>query len=123
MNELFLATLLDCGTIDLAKFLYELDLHEDNVFSNDIDFCYEKLKERAIVISSDLNINDLFQALDELVFESAFEQIEASEEFIECVNESFAGEYNYSNHVVGFNNIDELKSFDEWEQFSKLILF
>jgi hypothetical protein len=25
--------------------------------------------------------------------------------------------------VVSFNNIDELKSFDEWEQFSKLILF
>lgn len=123
MNELFLAILLDCGTNDLNKFLYELDLHEDNVFENDDDFCYEKLKERAVVISSDLNINALFQALDELVFESAFEQIEASEEFIECVNESFAGEYNYSNHVVSFNNIDELKSFDEWEQFSKLILF
>lgn len=123
MNELFLATLLDCGINDLNKFLYELDLHEDNVFENDDDFCYEKLKERAIVISSDLNINALFMALDELVFESAFEQIGASEDFIECVQENFSGTYNYSDHNIYFHNIDELKSFDEWEQFSKLILF
>lgn len=122
-NELFLATVLGCGVNDLRYFLYELDLHEDNVFSNDNDFSYQKLRQRAKEISSDININTLFVALDELVFESAFEQIEAREDFIKCVQENFSGTYNYSDHDIQFRNIDELKSFDEWEEFSELILF
>ena len=124
-NNLFVATMLGCGTYDLNVFFKKLDRYEDTVFLNDDDFSYQALIEQVkFETGNNYDINDLMQALDYMAVDSALGQIEKSEkfnEFDELVYKSINGTYDYSYSKLYFDNKEELKKFDEWKEFSELL--
>ena len=124
-NNLFVATMLKCGTYDLNVFFEKLDKYEDTVFYNDELFSYEALIEKTkFEFGSEYGVNDLMKALDYMAIDSALSQVTKSEkfnEFEELVYESINGFYNYSYTKLWFDNKEKLKSFDEWKEFSELL--
>ncbi len=107
-NNLFVATMLGCGTLDLNIFFEKLDNYEDTVFLHDEEFSYQKLIEET-----------KFRAGD-----SALGQVTKSEkfnEFDDLVRESINGWYNYADNNLYFDNEEELEKFDEWKEFSELL--
>ena len=124
-NNLFVATMLGCGTNDLGVFFERLDRYEDTVFLNDDDFSYQKLiEETNFMCGSEYGFNDLMEALDCMAVDSALGQIEKSEkfnEFDDLVHESMQGWYNYADNNFYFDNEEELKKFNEWKEFSELL--
>lgn len=124
-NNLFVATMLGCGTYDLNVFFKKLDRYEDTVFLNDEEFSYQALIEETKFNAGDgYGINDLMEALDCMAVDSALSQITQSEkfnEFDELVHEGMQGWYNYSDNNFYFDNEEELEKFDEWKEFSELL--
>lgn len=124
-NNLFVATMLGCGTYDLNVFFKKLDRYEDTVFLNDDNFSYQKLiEETKFEVGSEYGFNDLMMALDYMAVDSALGQVEKSEkfnEFDDLVRESIRGWYNYADNNLYFDNEEELEKFDEWKEFSELL--
>ena len=124
-NNLFVATMLGCGTYDLNIFFEKLDGYEDTVFLHDEEFSYEKLiEETKFRAGNDYGLNDLMETLDYMAVDSALGQIEKSEkfnEFDDLVHESMQGWYNYADNNFYFDNEEELKKFNEWKEFSELL--
>ena len=127
-NNLFVATMLGCGTFDLDIFFEKLDRYEDTVFVNDELFSYQALIEQAkFETGNNYDIKDLMRVLDNMAIDSALAQIKQSEkfdEFDELVHDSvrYWDNYNYSGTKIFFDNKEELKKFDEWKEFSELLL-
>ena len=124
-NNLFVATMLDCGTLDLNIFFKKLDNYEDTVFWNDEEFSYQKLiEETKFRAGDDWSFNDLMETLDYMAVDSALGQVEKSEkfnEFDDLVRDSIRGWYNYADNNLYFDNEEELEKFDEWKEFSELL--
>lgn len=124
-NNLFVATMLGCGTLDLNIFFEKLGNYEDTVFLHDGEFSYQKLiEETKFMFGSEYGFNDLMEALDCMAVDSALGQIEKSEkfnEFDDLVHESMQGWYNYADNNFYFDNEEELEKFDEWKEFSELL--
>ena len=124
-NNLFVATMLGCGTNDLGVFFERLDRYEDTVFLNDEEFSYEALiEETKFNVGDGYDINSLMETLDYMAVDSALGQVEKSEkfnEFDDLVHENIRGWYNYASSKLFFDNKEELKKFDEWKEFSELL--
>lgn len=124
-NNLFVATMLGCGTYDLNVFFGRLDKYEDTVFLHDEEFSYEKLiEETKFRAGNDYGLNDLMETLDYMAVDSALGQVTQSEkfdEFNDLVFESMQGWYNYADNNLYFDNEEELEKFDEWKEFSELL--
>lgn len=124
-NNLFVATMLGCGTNDLDVFFGRLDKYEDTVFLHDEEFSYEKLiEETKFRAGNDYGLNDLMETLDYMAVDSALRQVTQSEkfdEFNDLALESIRGWYNYADNNLYFDNKEELKKFDEWKEFSELL--
>ena len=124
-NNLFVATVLGCGTVDLNIFFGKLDGYEDTVFLHDEDFSYEKLiEETKFRAGDDWDFNDLMETLDYMAVDSALGQVEKSEkfnEFYDLVRKSIRGWYNYASNNLYFDNEEKLEKFDEWKEFSELL--
>ena len=124
-NNLFVATMLGCGTNDLDVFFGRLDKYEDTVFLHDEEFSYEKLiEETKFRAGNDYGLNDLMETLDYMAVDSALGQVTQSEkfdEFNDLVFENLRWSYNYSYTKLWFDNKEKLKSFDEWKEFSELL--
>lgn len=121
MNNNFVSILLDCGPYDVSEFFRKLDKYEDTVFYNDDDFSYNKLVENVRDNYSDYGLDAFNKELDIMAIESAFNQVESSDEFEELVWTGFNGYYDFSNNYFWFDNVEELKEFDEWEEFANLL--
>ena len=124
-NNLFVATMLGCGTLDLNIFFEKLDNYEDTVFFHDEEFSYEKLiEETKFRAGNDYGLNDLMETLDYMAVDSALGQVTQSEkfdEFNDLVFENLRWSYNYASSKLYFDNKEELKKFDEWKEFSELL--
>lgn len=124
-NNLFVATMLGCGTNDLDVFFERLDRYEDTVFLHDEEFSYEKLiEETKFRAGNDYGLNDLMETLDYMAVDSALGQVTQSEkfdEFNDLVFENLRWSYNYSYIEFYFDDKEELKKFDEWKEFSELL--
>lgn len=124
-NNLFVATMLGCGTNDLDVFFCRLDKYEDTVFLHDEEFSYEKLiEETKFRAGNDYGLNDLMETLDYMAVDSALGQVTQSEKFDEFNNlvfENLRWSYNYSYIEFYFDDKEELKKFDEWKEFSELL--
>ena len=124
-NNLFVATMLGCGTYDLNVFFERLDRYEDTVFFHDEEFSYEKLiEETKFRAGNDYGLNDLMETLDYMAVDSALGQVTQSEkfdEFNDLVFENLRWSYNYASSKLYFDNKEELKKFDEWKEFSELL--
>lgn len=124
-NNLFVATMLGCGTYDLNIFFEKLDNYEDTVFLHDEEFSYQKLiEETKFRAGDDWSFNDLMETLDYMAVDSALRQVTQSEkfdEFNDLALESIRGWYNYADNNLYFDNKEELKKFDEWKEFSELL--
>lgn len=124
-NNLFVATMLGCGTYDLNIFFEKLDGYEDTVFFHDEEFSYEKLiEETKFRAGNDYGLNDLMETLDYMAVDSALGQVTQSEkfdEFNDLVFENLRWSYNYSYIEFYFDDKEELKKFDEWKEFSELL--
>lgn len=124
-NNLFVATMLGCGTNDLDVFFGRLDKYEDTVFLHDEEFSYEKLiEETKFRAGNDYGLNDLMETLDYMAVDSALGQVTQSEkfdEFNDLVFENLRWSYNYSYIEFYFADKEELKKFDEWKEFSELL--
>ena len=124
-NNLFVATMLGCGTNDLGVFFERLDRYEDTVFFHDEEFSYEKLiEETKFRAGNDYGLNDLMETLDYMAVDSALGQVTQSEkfdEFNDLVFENLRWSYNYASSKLYFDNKEELKKFDEWKEFSELL--
>lgn len=124
-NNLFVATMLGCGTNDLDVFFGRLDKYEDTVFLYDEEFSYEKLiEETKFRAGNDYGLNDLMETLDYMAVDSALGQVTQSEkfdEFNDLVFENLRWSYNYSYIEFYFDDKEELKKFDEWKEFSELL--
>lgn len=124
-NNLFVATMLGCGTNDLDVFFGRLDKYEDTVFLHDEEFSYEKLiEETKFRAGNDYGLNDLMETLDYMAVDSALGQVTQSEkfdEFNDLVFENLRWSYNYSYIEFYFDDKEELKKFDEWKEFSELL--
>lgn len=124
-NNLFVATMLGCGTLDLNIFFKKLDNYEDTVFWNDEEFSYQKLiEETKFGAGDDWDFNDLMETLDYMAVDSALRQVTQSErfdEFDDLVRDSRRGWYNYADNNLYFDNEEELEKFDEWKEFSELL--
>ena len=124
-NNLFVATMLGCGTYDLNIFFEKLDGYEDTVFLHDEEFSYEKLiEETKFRAGNDYGLNDLMETLDYMAVDSALGQVTQSEkfdEFNDLVFENLRWRYNYSYIEFYFDDKEELKKFDEWKEFSELL--
>lgn len=124
-NNLFVATMLGCGTYDLNIFFEKLDGYEDTVFLHDEEFSYEKLiEETKFRAGNDYGLNDLMETLDYMAVDSALGQVTQSEkfdEFNDLVFENLRWSYNYSYIEFYFDDKEELKKFDEWKEFSELL--
>lgn len=124
-NNLFVATMLGCGTYDLDVFFGRLDKYEDTVFLHDEEFSYEKLiEETKFRAGNDYGLNDLMETLDYMAVDSALGQVTQSEkfdEFNDLVFENLRWSYNYSYIEFYFDDKEELKKFDEWKEFSELL--
>ena len=124
-NNLFVATMLGCGTYDLNVFFEKLDRYEDTVFFHDEEFSYEKLiEETKFRAGNDYGLNDLMETLDYMAVDSALGQVTQSEkfdEFNDLVFENLRWSYNYASSKLYFDNKEELKKFDEWKEFSELL--
>ena len=124
-NNLFVATMLGCGTNDLDVFFGRLDKYEDTVFLHDEEFSYEKLiEETKFRAGNDYGLNDLMETLDYMAVDSALGQVTQSEkfdEFNDLVFENLRWSYNYSYIEFYFDDKEELKKFDEWKKFSELL--
>lgn len=124
-NNLFVATMLGCGTNDLDVFFGRLDKYEDTVFLHDEEFSYEKLiEETKFRAGNDYGLNDLMETLDYMAVDSALGQVTQSEkfdEFNDLIFENLRWSYNYSYIEFYFDDKEELKKFDEWKEFSELL--
>ncbi len=120
-NNLFVATMLDCGTNDLSSFFAKLDNYEDTVFFNDEDFSYNKVVENVRDNYDKFTINALNMEVDTMAVESALRQVESSEEFKLAIWDGFNGYYDASYNKFWFDNVKELKTFDEWKEFASLL--
>lgn len=120
-NNLFVATMLDCGTNDLNSFFTKLDKYEDTVFFNDDDFSYNRVVENVKDDYDEFTINTLNEEIDRMAIVSALEQVESSDEFSELVWDGFNGYYDASDNKFWFDNVKELKTFDEWKEFASLL--
>lgn len=124
-NNLFVATMLGCGTNDLDVFFGRLDKYEDTVFLHDEEFSYEKLiEETKFRAGNDYGLNDLMETLDCMAVDSALGQVTQSEkfdEFNDLVFENLRWSYNYSYIEFYFDDKEELKKFNEWKEFSELL--
>ncbi|MDF4191052.1 hypothetical protein PV939_06065 [Ligilactobacillus salivarius] len=119
MNNIqFISILLDCGSYDLSRFFTKLDKYEDTVFRDDADFSYRKLIENVKDNYNDYNIESLNEGLDIMALQSAFDQVDSSDEFEELVWDGF--KYG-SNNEFWFDNEEKLKKAEEWEEFSALL--
>lgn len=122
-NNLFVATMLDCGTNDLDVFFGRLDKYEE--FLHNEEFSYEKLiEETKFRAGNDYGLNDLMETLDYMAVDSALGQVTQSEkfdEFNDLVFENLRWSYNYSYIEFYFDDKEELKKFDEWKEFSELL--
>lgn len=120
-NNLFVATMLDCGTNDLNSFFAKLDKYEDTVFFNDDDFSYNRVVENVRDNYDKFTINALNMEVDTMAVESALKQVESSEEFKLAIWDGFNGYYDASYNKFWFDNVKELKTFDEWKEFVSLL--
>lgn len=120
-NNLFVATMLDCGTNDLNSFFAKLDKYEDTVFFNDDDFSYNRVVENVRDDFDEFTINALNEEIDRMAIVSALEQVESSREFELAVWNGFNGYYDASYNEFWFDNVKELKTFDEWKEFASLL--
>lgn len=120
-NNLFVATMLDCGTNDLNSFFAKLDKYEDTVFFNDDDFSYNRVVENVRDNYDKFTINALNMEVDTMAVESALKQVESSEEFKLAIWDGFNGYYDASYNRFWFDNVKELKTFDEWKEFASLL--
>lgn len=120
-NNLFVATMLDCGTNDLNSFFAKLDKYEDTVFFNDDDFSYNRVVENVRDNYDKFTINALNMEVDTMAVESALKQVESSEEFKLAIWDGFNGYYDASYNKFWFDNVKELKMFDEWKEFASLL--
>ena len=120
-NNLFVATMLDCGTNDLNSFFAKLDKYEDTVFFNDDDFSYNRVVENVRDDFDEFTINALNEEIDRMAIVSALEQVESSREFELAVWNGFNGYYDASYNEFWFDNVKELKTFDEWKGFASLL--
>ncbi|MFD3388580.1 hypothetical protein [Ligilactobacillus salivarius] len=120
-NNVFISVLLNCGSYDVSCFFRKLDKYEDTVFDNDDDFSYNKLIENVKDNYEDYDIDSLNKELDLMAIRSALDQAECCDEFEELVWNGLNGYYNCSENYFGFDNEKELRKFEEWEKFSKLL--
>ena len=120
-NNLFVAVMLDCGLFDLYSFFAKLDNYEDTVFFDDEDFSYEKIVENVRDNYDEFTINTLNREIDTMAVESALRQVESSEEFKLAIWDGFNGYYNAYDNKFWFDNVKELKTFDEWKEFANLL--
>lgn len=120
-NNLFVATMLECGTNDLGSFFAKLDNYEDTVFFNDEDFSYNKVVENVRDNYDKFTINALNMEVDTMAVESALRQVESSEKFKLATWDGFNGYYDASYNKFWFDNVKELKTFDEWKEFASLL--
>ncbi|GET05384.1 hypothetical protein SY212_04140 [Ligilactobacillus agilis] len=120
-NNLFVATMLDCGIYDVNNFFERLNKYENTVFFNDDDFSYERVIENVRDDYDEFTINTLNKEIDRMAIVSALEQVGSSEEFRVAVWNGFKYYYNYACNKFWFDNIKELKSFDEWKEFASLL--
>lgn len=118
-NNLFVATMLDCGTNDLSSFFAKLDNYEDTVFFNDENFSYNKVVENVRDNYDEFTINTLNEEIDRMAIVSALEQVGSSKEFESAIWEGFNGYYNAYDNKFWFDK--ELKTFDEWKEFASLL--
>ncbi|MBL1054842.1 hypothetical protein JEM51_00085 [Ligilactobacillus agilis] len=96
-NNLFVAVMLDCGVFDLYGFFAKLDNYDE------------------------FTINTLNREIDTMAVESALRQVESSEEFKLAIWDGFNGYYNAYDNKFWFDNVKELKTFDEWKEFANLL--
>lgn len=121
-NQLFVATVLDCGTNDLNTFFAKLDKYEDTVFWNDKDFSYNKVIENVRDnYGGEFTINTLNEEIDIMAVKSALKQSESSDEFSELVWDGFNGYYSGYANEFWFDNVKQLQTFEEWEEFANLL--
>lgn len=120
-NNLFVATMLDCGLFDLYSFFAKLDNYEDTVFFNDENFSYNKVVENVRDNYDEFTINTLNEEIDRMAIVSALEQVGSSKEFELAIWEGFNGYYNAYDNKFWFDNVKELKTFDEWKEFASLL--
>ncbi|MCL8204272.1 hypothetical protein M5361_03495 [Ligilactobacillus agilis] len=123
-NNLFAATMLGCGTNDLNGFFAKLDKYEDTVFFDDEDFSYQKIvKNVRYAWNGKFTIDTLNIVLDEMAVESALKQVESSEEFRLAIWDGFNGYYNIHDNAkeFWFDNVKQIQTFEEWEEFANLL--
>ena len=108
-NNLFVATMLGCGTNDLDVFFGRLDKYEDTVFFHDEEFSYEKLiEETKFRAGNDYGLNDLMETLDYMAVDSALGQVTQSEKFDEF-KQQLIKEFN-DLHIEGMPKVTELSA-------------